>query len=212
MTRRLRPLIVTAAVLLLARPALAGPPLLCFPYEIGDATSLPMGTGGWQAVDRRYDISHLVPDTLALLTPETPIITRMETLRRATVYASKSATVASALLDTLQARASRPSPDVALAVFDFGYLVETYKQANFLTGSQIKSAQHIDGYSLVQKALALNGNPAMEFALLVMAVDKSHGVDELRTRAAAATAAARTDLSVKLNLTTHFADTVAQLR
>src|SRR5262249_104478 len=65
----------------------AGPPLICHPYAIGNAKSLPWGGTEWRAVKSDYDLNRLVEDTLALLTPETPLIVRMETLRRATVYA-----------------------------------------------------------------------------------------------------------------------------
>src|SRR5260221_4326546 len=69
MTRRVHSLVLAAAALLVvARPALAGPPLLCFPFDIGAAKSLPMGPQGWESVDPRYNVSHLVDDTLALLT------------------------------------------------------------------------------------------------------------------------------------------------
>src|SRR5882672_3899519 len=98
MTRRLHLLLALAAAIFVARPALAGPPLICFPFEIGTAKSLPIGTGGWHAIDNRYDTSHLVDDTLALLTPKTSIVTRMETLRRATLYAAKDPRIAATLL------------------------------------------------------------------------------------------------------------------
>src|SRR4029079_13962835 len=39
----------TAVALVAARPVVAGPPLVCFPFDIGTARSLPMGTGGWHA-------------------------------------------------------------------------------------------------------------------------------------------------------------------
>src|SRR6185295_6706757 len=94
---RTRPLITAAALaaaLFAARPALAGPPLLCFPFDIGAARSLPMGAGNWHATDPAYNVAHLVDDTLALLTPQTPVLVRMETLRRATIYAATDATVA----------------------------------------------------------------------------------------------------------------------
>lgn len=212
MTRRVYPLLLAAAALIvLASPALAGPPLLCFPFEIGAARSLPMGTRGWESVDPSYKVSNLVDDTLALLTPRTPIIERMETLRRATVYASKNAKLAGALLETLQARAARLDPNVGLAVFDFGYLVETYKQAASLgSGSATKVAQGIDGYSLVEKALALSGAQAMNFALVAMSVDKSHGVDRLREYVAGARDAAKTDASVRINLASRWPEAIAQ--
>src|SRR5262245_43323488 len=127
MTRRLFCLSAFTAAILVAAPAFAGPPLLCFPFEIGSARSLPMGTGSWQAVDRSYDASHLVADTIALLTPQTPVVVRMETLRRATVYAAKNPQFAEALLAALEVRAGHADATVGYAVFDFGYLAETYK-------------------------------------------------------------------------------------
>src|SRR5438128_2699546 len=131
--------------------ALAGPPLICHPFDIGNARSLPWSGTEWRAVDKNYNIDRLVEDTLGLLTPETPVLVRMETLRRATVYAVwsmndrkvgysvKDAAVAKELLARLKARV--PAPGVksqkkatANALFDYGYLIESYKQAG--DGSQ----------------------------------------------------------------------------
>ena len=50
MTHRFRlPLIagLLCAALIAARPALAGPPLLCHPYDIGSAVSLPWNGPAW---------------------------------------------------------------------------------------------------------------------------------------------------------------------
>src|SRR5207245_7417655 len=94
-------LIVAAALVLIARPALAGPPLLCFPFEIGAAKSLPMGHGAWHDIDSKYDVTRLVDDTLALLSPDAPVKVRMETIRRATIYASKHSAIAHTLLAAL---------------------------------------------------------------------------------------------------------------
>ena len=135
MTRQFRPLMIAtlaSAALALARPALAGPPLLCFPFEIGAAKSLPMGNGAWHSIDTKYDVGRLVDDTLAILTPDAAVTVRMETIRRATIYASKHPKIANALLTALQRRAEHPDPKTAaLAVFDFGYLVETYREATY---------------------------------------------------------------------------------
>src|SRR5437667_464617 len=71
----------------------AGPPLICHPLDIGGAKSLPWIGGDrpsgadWRGVDPNYNLGQLVVDTLALLTPDTPVLVRMETMRRATVYA-----------------------------------------------------------------------------------------------------------------------------
>ncbi len=169
---RIRPLMIAAsfaALLLAARPALAGPPLVCFPFDIGAARSLPMGTGGWRAIDPSYNVANLVNDTVALLTPETPVIVRMETLRRATIYASANTAVAEALLKALQARAAVPTADAPLAVFDFGYLVETYKQAKPIFTATMPAVDTINGYQLVLKAQAIARNDEMGRAAKLIA-------------------------------------------
>lgn len=169
---RIRPLMIAAsfaALLLAARPALAGPPLVCFPFDIGAARSLPMGTGGWRAIDPSYNVANLVNDTVALLTPETPVIVRMETLRRATIYASANTAVAEALLKALQARAAGPTADAPLAVFDFGYLVETYKQAKPIFTATMPAVDTINGYQLVLKAQAIARNDEMGRAAKLIA-------------------------------------------
>ena len=169
MIPRIRPFVfaIGAVALLTARPALAGPPLLCFPFEIGQARSLPMGSmekGNWHAIDPNYDVSHLVDDTLALLTPQTPVMVRMETIRRATIYASTHPQIAATLLKKLQDRASVPQPTAGLAVFDFGYLVETFKEAKGMFSEPIPALDQIDGYQLVLKAHALQNDAAMQRA------------------------------------------------
>src|SRR4051812_30816082 len=65
---------IVVASLALAAPVFAGPPLLCFPFETGAAKTLPMKSGDWKAVDPKYDVSQLTGDTLALLTPSTPVV------------------------------------------------------------------------------------------------------------------------------------------
>lgn len=161
---------VMVAALTSARPALAGPPLLCFPFDIGAARSLPIGEGNWRAIDPRYDVSHLVDDTLALLAPQTPVLVRMETLRRATLYAADRPEIATALLGRLRDRAKVPAADVGLAVFDFGYLVETYRQAVPIFKHAIAAIDGIDGYQFVLKARALQSDDAsMEYAAKLIA-------------------------------------------
>ena len=169
MNRRLTPLLVLIASLAVAAPVFAGPPLLCFPFETGGAKTLPMKGGDWKSVDPKYDVSHLTTDTLALLTPTTPVVARMETIRRATIYASTHPPIASELLASLQARAAISDSTAASAVFDLGYLVETYKQATFMFSSPVKGLDEIDGYQLVLKASALLNDPAMEFGAAVIA-------------------------------------------
>src|SRR5439155_23923765 len=134
MTRRTRLLAASLSVLVLAPvAATAGPPLVCFPIDIGGAKSLPWGSGhGWNVARADYDRGHLVTDTLALLGPSTPVLVRMETLRRATIYATSDASVARELLTRVEERAREDKATGragALALFDTGYLIEVYKQA-----------------------------------------------------------------------------------
>jgi hypothetical protein len=160
---RFRPLTFALLTIALftARPVLAGPPLLCFPFDIGPAQSLPMGTGGWKAIDPSYDVSRLVDDTVALLGAGTPVIVHMETIRRATVYASTHPAIAEKLLTALQSRAAARSADAPLAVFDFGYLVETFKEAKPIFSAPVASLDQIDGYQLVLKAQAIQRDETM---------------------------------------------------
>lgn len=152
------------AALFSAAPALAGPPLLCFPFDTGGAPSLPMGAASWRAIDTSYDVSHLVDDTVRLLAPPAPVIARMETIRRATIYAATRPDLASLLLDKLERRAAASDPRAPDAVFDLGYLVETYKQATFMFSAPVKGLDAIDGYRWVMKAYALRRDPTMQYA------------------------------------------------
>jgi hypothetical protein len=67
-----------------------------------------------------------VTDTLTLLTPSMPVIVRMETLRRATIYAAAKPDLAKELMGALRTRAEAKAP---LAAFDLGYLVEASIEA-----------------------------------------------------------------------------------
>jgi hypothetical protein len=159
---------LTLAVLLpFASVALAGPPLVCRPFDIGDSTSLPWThDNGWRGERADYDVTHLTRDTVALLTPTTPIMVRMETLRRAAVYASHDPRVANDLLTTVMARA-RKADDV-LALFDAGYLAETYKQLGPISPNVAALAASIDGYDMVRRSLTARKDPAIEFAAALM--------------------------------------------
>jgi hypothetical protein len=198
MHRISRPALV-AALLLVAivgiRPALAGAPLVCHPFDIGSARSLPIAQIGFGAPDRKYDVSHLVSDTIDLLAPRTPVIVRMETIRRATLYAQAYPAQAIALFDALHQRAGVNSPDGPNAVFDFGYLVETYRQAG------VKVGNDVDGYVWIQKAIALTNDPQMEFAAAIITAwpKRSTHPDHVRK----ATAAAPTDQLLNRNLSDH---------
>jgi hypothetical protein len=198
---------IVVASLVLASPAFAGPPLLCFPFDTFSARTLPMKAGGWNAVDTTYDASRLADDTMALLTPATPVVARMETIRRATMYASTHPQPASELLARMQARAAISTASAPSAVFDFGYLVETYKQASFLFSQPVKGLDAIDGYQLVLKAAALQDDPAMQFAAAVITQGKTTLRAEYRDHLQRAIAGAKSDAALGASVKKHFRNT-----
>ncbi|MBI4904478.1 MAG: hypothetical protein HY820_12625 [Acidobacteria bacterium] len=127
---------LTATVLLAATAAIAGPPLICHPVEIGNARSLAWrGVNGWDGADPSYDVSRLAADTMAILTPSAPLNVRMETIRRAAVYSVRKPGVADQLALQLLNRAANSEtagkPD-ALAWFDAGYYAEAMRQMGFI--------------------------------------------------------------------------------
>ena len=222
---------LVAAVLCFAVVAQAGPPLICHTIEIGQAKSLPWISHNWNlSGGETYDTKNLVRDTLEILTPDTPVLVRMETLRRATLYARRDPVAAKELLARLHARASSAEssghPD-ALAWFDVGYLAETYKQwigrnlPHMTDGMRMDSnpAGGVDGYALVKKALALRGaalhggDPQMEFAAALITLSGPSA--EHREHAQKAIAGAKADSLLAQNLATRFigpqSETMSQL-
>ena len=209
--QRILPVVLAAAVVFsVPRAAEAGPPLLCHPFDAGSSPVLPWGSGnGWNSTDRSYDVQRLTADTLRLLSADTPILARMENLRRATLYASQNQRVADELLKAVLARATAPAGGAAnrLALFDAGYLIESYRQAshiyqwNMLSGTERSSwairqePAGLDGYAMVKKALDAGANPEMEFAASLM---KEGAVSAEHRRRAQAGAAAGTLLATNL--------------
>jgi hypothetical protein len=208
-------IVLAGAMLCFASVAQAGPPLICHTIEIGDAKSLPWISHGWNlSGGENYDTKNLVKDTLEILGPNTPVLIRMETLRRATLYARQDPLAAKALLAKLHARAtsaeSAGHPD-ALAWFDAGYLAETYKQwlgqylPHMTDGMRMdpNPAAGVDGYAMVKKAIALRGDdPQMEFAAALITL--SGPQSEHAQHAQKAIAGAKTDALLAQNLATHF--------
>lgn len=162
-----------ALALVAAKPALAGPPLICRPFDIGTASSLPWNTGpNWKGTVTSYDVSHVTTDTVALLTDATPILVRMETLRRAAIYATTEKRAATELFNALMTRAKAAGPDgklAALSLFDAGYLVESYKQLDHINGWSGSLVSAVDGRAMVERSLDLRGgDPAIAFAASLM--------------------------------------------
>lgn len=184
--------------------SLAGPPLICHPFiTAAGAPLLPWAEGrGWRSPDPAYDVARLVDDTLALLSPDAPIVTRMENMRRATIYADAHPEAAAALLRAVVARTeTAPSNRYAEALewFDAGYLVETYRQLDRTYEHGMLPAEEphvslvpaelatVDGYALVAKALALAPEAAaeLEFAASLMTREPSTAAHRERAAAAA---------------------------
>jgi len=178
-----RTLVALGVLLALAGTAEAGPPLICHAFDAGVAPLLPWGQGqGWDTPDRSYDVHRLTADTVRLLTPDSPILARMENLRRATIYAARDRQVAAELMTAIMGRAEAGggSRD-PLAWFDAGYLVESYRQASHIyKWDMLTKAERtkwtlrtepnaVDGYALVTKAIGMTGtSPEMEFAASLM--------------------------------------------
>ncbi len=199
-------LFICAVLTLLAPCAQAGPPLLCWPFDIGGARSLPFVGDNWRSADPSYNLQHLADDTLALLQPDTPVLVRMETIRRATVYAMKDRATSARLLQRLEARVreaeQRGKPD-ALALFDLGYLLETYKQAFWGENSAKNIASGRDGYALIARAIQVRGSDAeMEFAAALASADSAHSAQRRQHLEKAVSGAKEGSLLAK-NLVTH---------
>ena len=203
------------ACLGLAATAQAGPPLICHAISIGQAASLPWSTDGrsW-AGDQHYNVGNLAHDTLAILDSNPSVLVRMETLRRATIYARQDPHVAKELLTRLYSRAMRseaPGKPDALAWFDAGYLVECYKEwigqnlPHMTDGLRLdpNPATDLDGYAWVQKAISMRGHDAeMEFAAALITLEGP--ARSRREHVEAAMAGAKSDALLAQNLTSHF--------
>lgn len=173
------------ALSLCASAAMAGPPLVCQPFDTAGAPSLAWGGPRWNQSRVGYDLRNLSTDTEALLTPNTPVIARMETLRRAAIYASRDAAIARQLLHRLNARIARAnSPDSqSLARFDTGYFAETLQDviraqsygmpgvANADTKGLRTLLTNMQGSAQVNTAIGLRPNDAsMRFAAALIAI------------------------------------------
>lgn len=215
--KRYRSLLVRYAfglgVLGLAAPAFAGPPLLCHAYDIGSAKSLPwIGETSWFQGSPDYKLDRLVADTEALLTPSTPVIVRMETLRRAAIYASNDAHVAGVLVKRLLNRAEASEiagrPD-AMAYLDAAYFAGALNEIAMLArwskdfetkGAVAKAAVGgLDAYGLIMKSVAAKpGDATIQFAAALISADDHRA--EYAGHAAQARAGAARDTLLARNL------------
>jgi len=179
----------------LARDAAAGPPLVCHPFISGSSPLLPWGDAkDWLATAPGYDVGRLTEDTLRLLTPDAPVLARMENMRRAVIYAAHDRRAAADLLAAVLTRALTVAADGRadrMAWFDAGYLIETVRQAhhafewNMLSPAEraawtLGRPPDVGGYLFVRRAMSI-GSPSaeMEFAASLMtegATSRAHRV------------------------------------
>jgi hypothetical protein len=219
-TQRSRWLTSMALLLTMALPLqiLAGPVLICHPYEIGKAKSLPWAGKEWRAVQTNYDLNHLAEDVLSCLTPQTPVIARMETIRRAMIYAewakvdhkvnysARNDKVTRTIFEKLKARVEateRAGKPDALAIFDLGYFIESWRNSVDHRG---QSVPDVNGYEWVKKASAMrNTDATMEFAAaLITSIRSDKAVHQQHLQKAIAGAAEGSLLA--RNLVSHFPD------
>lgn len=204
-----RALVALLLVTVLPLTAHAGPPLICHPYDIGAAKCLPGGTKDHFGLSAGYDRTNLVADTLALLTPATPIIVRMETLRRAALYATNEMSawrsnraygendrdLALGLLAKLRERTQDAAFARDLALFDLGFYAETLRQ------TRLDPA--LDGYALLARVAELRpADTEVQFALALASVSPKRA--EHAAHLAQARAGARPGTLLAANLGTHF--------
>ena len=191
--------LLVSLLAVLPAAAQAGPPLICFPIPVG-ARSLAWGSGsGWNTPSPDYDRARLTEDTVALLGPQTPVLVRMETLRRAAIYAAGEPAAAKRLFEALRGRAANGGGAKAdpLAQFDLGYAVEAYRQTRHMPGRLNVTDPPEDGYALVRQALAARGSdPAMEYAAALMTCDRAgRALSDKHLRVALAGAREGSDLA-----------------
>jgi hypothetical protein len=169
-------LVVLGVFAIFAPAAQAGPELVCWPFSIGNAQSLPWSGANWHDGRDDYNLKNLAADTTALLSPDTPVLVRMETLRRSAIYAQKDSQAARDLFAQLSSRMdSAPSGKSAgLAYFDLGYFTAAYKQAG-MNHPPLDFSLKFDSYELVSRALKARGSdPEMEFAAALVASVTGH--------------------------------------
>jgi hypothetical protein len=154
-----------------------GPPLICYPIEIGSAKSLPWGKGPVDA-DPTVSVENVAQDTLRILAESNDVLVHMETLRRAYFYLqsrpdggmaghdppSVNLSKFGTMLKDSVLEASVPDPmgksrdprREALAWFDLGYLLAI--KENGLHGRDL--VRDVSCHRILERAAALGPDDA----------------------------------------------------
>ena len=209
--------------------SIAGPPLICHPFEIGEAKSIAWDGKQWRDVKKDYDLNQLVPDVMAILETDAPVLVRMETMRRAAVYAvwslrdakvgfdPKGERAAIALLDKILARKNaaevrgfKTKAD-KLALFDAGYLLETYKYIGFeeIAKNPVLSAESLAWVEKANNALACPGEIELALAIILQNHQGTTAAQDKHLKNAVGKAAEGSLLAK--NIVSHFPDKGASL-
>lgn len=223
---RFRPfLMIAIALSFFSTLVLAGPPLICHTYDIGGAASLPWKGSGFRDLDPAYDLNKLSQDTLAILNEKTPLLVRMETIRRAVVYSQwglvdkKVVTkinddrYARQLLAELLERARQAekrgpgSRSAALAQFDAGYLIESLKDADY----KKEQMAGLDGLLMVRKARTILQSGDFDFAIAKILSHYPNRRNEVAASVRAAAAQAGEGSLLARNLLSHFPESGSTL-
>ncbi|MFN0242739.1 MAG: hypothetical protein ACKVWV_07580 [Planctomycetota bacterium] len=147
-------LAIPLAVTLPAPPLVFGPPLVCHEIAIGDAKSLPWGSGTKPKAG--YDRAHLVADVAELLKTEEHLLVRMETLRRAAMYAHQDRALVWELVgwrSLFVLEQCSIGAQESTAWFDLGVLVACFDQLAVGLDRRSGVAEGIGGYGFLRKAL-----------------------------------------------------------
>jgi hypothetical protein len=192
-----------------ASSVVAGPPLICHTFDIGNARSLPWISHDWNLTGREnYNVNNLTADTISILDSDFTVLVHMETLRRATLYSQLEPSAAKHLFLKLMGRsdaANQNTSAAALASFDLGYFAASLSQFQWVHKDSLNPAQGFDGYTQIKKAIQLRGEDSqMEFAAAIISLNAPSS--ESQVHAQKAVAGAKNDPLLARNLAAHFRD------
>ncbi len=152
-----------AALMLVSSSAVAGPPCVCWPVEVGDAPTLE--------TENRTP-TQIADDTLRLLKPSLPVLARMEVLRRSAAALQGEPVLVDRVFGRLCARVldveTGKAEHPGRAWFDAGYAAQAFQQAGMLN-------RH--GYDWIAKGLekaAEADKGAMHFGAALTCLMKPH--------------------------------------
>ncbi|MFN0131644.1 MAG: hypothetical protein ACKVW3_03790 [Phycisphaerales bacterium] len=180
---RVQRLVVAAAVGMMAASAVAGPPLLCFPYQCDETVSLA-------ETKRGKDHDGLVERTIKSLDEAKTTLGKMETIRRAVTAVGDNAALAHRLHERLLARAldaSAEQKDAAGALFVAGMWVATITQAGAKLDGEPGERYNMAGMAWVERAIEMDpGDAAKSFGAAVIAADKDRSIAQKHLKRAVA--------------------------